>query len=110
MSLRALAVTLLAALAAGAAARAVAGPPTAAPVAEPRYVVEPCCDLCPRAGNRASYNTKFLESFATLTQGKDGWLFRSDDLRTQFGPAELPLRSRLRMREDRRPVVRQYSR
>jgi alginate biosynthesis protein AlgX len=75
-----LAAGLLAALAAALPARA----PQAAP--EPRYVVEPCCDLCARASNPAAYNTKFLESFTTLTQGKDGWLFRSDDLRTTFGP------------------------
>jgi alginate biosynthesis protein AlgX len=56
------------------------------PVAEPRYVVEPCCDLCPQASSRAAYNTRYLESFATLIQGKDGWLFRSDDLRSTFGP------------------------
>jgi alginate biosynthesis protein AlgX len=59
-----------------------AGPP------EPRYVVEPCCDLCSRAADRRVYSTKFLEAFATLVQGKDGWLFRSDDLRTTFGPDE----------------------
>lgn len=58
----------------------------AQPATEPRYVVEPCCDLCPRAANPAAYNTKFLESFTTLSQGRDGWLFRSDDLRTTFGP------------------------
>jgi alginate biosynthesis protein AlgX len=58
----------------------------AQPATEPRYVVEPCCDLCARASSPAAYNTRFLESFATLTQGKDGWLFRSDDLRTTFGP------------------------
>lgn len=74
------ATLLLAALAAGWPARA----PEAAPA--PRYVVEPCCDLCSRASSPQSYNTKFLESFVTLSQGKDGWLFRSDDLRTTFGP------------------------
>lgn len=74
------AVLLLAALAAGWPARA----PEAAPA--PRYVVEPCCDLCSRAASPQAYNTKFLESFVTLSQGKDGWLFRSDDLRTTFGP------------------------
>jgi alginate biosynthesis protein AlgX len=63
---------------------AVARPAAAAP--EPRYVVEPCCDLCSRATNPQAYNTKFLEAFATLSQGRDGWLFRSDDLRTSFGP------------------------
>lgn len=76
-------------LLAGAALAAAAALPTrtlAAPAAEPRYVVEPCCDLCSRASSPAAYNTKFLESFTTLTQGRDGWLFRSDDLRTTFGP------------------------
>lgn len=81
----------LAMLALAAALPAVAQPPpqqvaAAQRATEPRYVVEPCCDLCPRASNPAAYNTKFLESFTTLTQGKDGWLFRSDDLRTTFGP------------------------
>jgi alginate biosynthesis protein AlgX len=56
-------------------------------LAGPTYVVEPCCNLCPNAGNRAAYTTKFLQSFTTLVQGKDGWLFRTDDdLRTSFGP------------------------
>jgi len=55
--------------------------------AEPMYVVEPCCNLCPQAANRSAYTTKFLQSFTTLVQGRDGWLFRSDDdLRTSFGP------------------------
>jgi len=60
----------------------------AAPVrAEPTYVVERCCDLCSRAASRDAYTTRFLRSFATLVQGRDGWLFRSDDdLRTRFGP------------------------
>ena len=61
----------------------------AAPAAQagPTYVVEPCCNLCPQAANRAAYTTKFLQSFSTLVQGKDGWLFRTDDdLRTSFGP------------------------
>lgn len=85
--MRVLAAALLACAAAlpAAAQQVAAARPAAAP-AEPRYVVEPCCDLCPRAANPAAYNTKFLESFTTLSQGKDGWLFRSDDLRTTFGP------------------------
>jgi alginate biosynthesis protein AlgX len=62
--------------------------PAAQAVPEPRYVVEPCCDLCAQANNRAAYNTGYLESFAMLVQGRDGWLFRSDDLRTSFGPDE----------------------
>jgi alginate biosynthesis protein AlgX len=60
----------------------------AAPVrAEPLYVVEPCCQLCPQAASRSAYSTRFLQSFSTLVQGRDGWLFRTDDdLRTRFGP------------------------
>jgi alginate biosynthesis protein AlgX len=55
--------------------------------AGPNYVVERCCDLCPQAGNRAAYTTRFLQSFTTLVQGKDDWLFRTDDdLRSSFGP------------------------
>ena len=39
------------------------------------------------AANRAAYSTRFLRSFSTLIQGKDGWLFRTDDdLRSSFGP------------------------
>jgi alginate biosynthesis protein AlgX len=55
--------------------------------ADPNYTVERCCDLCPQAANRGAYTTGFLQSFTTLVQGKDGWLFRTDDdLRTSFGP------------------------
>ena len=55
--------------------------------AAPTYVVEPCCTLCPQAASRSAYATKFLRSFTTLVQGRDGWLFRTDDdLRTHFGP------------------------
>ncbi|HUR41958.1 MAG TPA: alginate biosynthesis protein AlgX [Verrucomicrobiae bacterium] len=71
--------------------------PQAAP--EPKYVVEPCCDLCTRANSPAAYNTKFLESFSTLTQGTDGWLFRSDDLRTAFGPDADGYRELKRLRD-----------
>jgi alginate biosynthesis protein AlgX len=75
---------------AGVLAAALAVPLLAAPTgarAEPTYVVEPCCDLCPQAANRNAYTTRFLQSFTTLVQGKDGWLFRTDDdLRTTFGP------------------------
>ena len=78
--MRALALALL--LATG-----VAGAAQNNKTPEPRYVVEPCCDLCSRASNPAVYNTKFLESFTTLTKGREGWLFRSDDLRTTFGIA-----------------------
>jgi alginate biosynthesis protein AlgX len=66
-----------------AAALAAAAPARAAPT----YVVEPCCTLCPQAANRNAYTTGFLRSFTTLVQGKEGWLFRTDDdLRVSFGP------------------------
>ncbi len=53
----------------------------------PQYDVKRCCNLCPRAANRASYVTSYQKNFTTLVQGKDGWLFRSDaELSEQFGP------------------------
>lgn len=52
----------------------------------PQYSIERCCDLCSAAYDPAAYNTGFLESFLTLVQGHQGWLFRSkEDLRTHFG-------------------------
>lgn len=57
--------------------------------AQPVYRVEPCCELCPAAADRAAYTTEFLRAFSTLVQGRDGWLFRrDDDLRMQFGLTE----------------------
>lgn len=57
------------------------------PVAFPRYDAVPCCQLCPAAADPANYDTKFLNSFKTLVQGRDGWLFRSEaDLLTDFAP------------------------
>ena len=60
----------------------------ASPVVDaPEYRIERCCDLCAMASDPAAYNTGFLESFRTLVQGDNGWLFRSkDDLRSHFGP------------------------
>ena len=82
--------------AAVAAAMLLAGSPSAR--AEPNYTVERCCDLCPQAANRAAYTTRFLQSFTTLVQGKDGWLFRTDDdLRTSFGPDAEGMRSLKRL-------------
>jgi alginate biosynthesis protein AlgX len=53
----------------------------------PQYEAAPCCQLCPAAADPAAYNTKFLNSFRTLVQGNDGWLFRSEaDLLTDFAP------------------------
>ncbi len=78
----------LAPAAAAAALALVAGLPSAPAAGAdggPRYVVEPCCQLCPQASNRAMYTTRMLEGVTTLVQGRDGWLFRTDDdLRTQF--------------------------
>jgi alginate biosynthesis protein AlgX len=68
--------------------------------AQPQYQVEPCCELCSRAGDPAAYTTKFLQSSKVLVQGKDGWLFRSEvDLRTRFGPDEHGHRELLRLRD-----------
>ena len=82
--------------AAAAAAMLLAVSPSAR--AEPNYTVERCCDLGPQAANRAAYTTRFLQSFTTLVQGKDGWLFRTDDdLRTSFGPDAEGMRSLKRL-------------
>ncbi len=50
----------------------------AEPPAYPQYEALPCCELCPRAADPKAYDTKFLDSFKTMVQGKDGWLFRSE--------------------------------
>lgn len=86
-------------LAAALLAAAAAAPASAQQQSEPRYVVEPCCELCPQASSKGAYNTKFLESFETLIQGKDGWLFRTDDLRTTFGPDAAGYRELKRLRD-----------
>lgn len=53
----------------------------------PAFEAAPCCQLCPQAADLRNYNTQFLDSFKTLVQGRDGWLFRSEaDLQVQFGP------------------------
>lgn len=76
---------LLSLLGSGLAGAEPAGPDGQA--AEPSYRVDTCCQLCPAANNRSLYNTGFLEGFTTLVEGKDGWLFRTDDdLRELFGP------------------------
>jgi alginate biosynthesis protein AlgX len=52
----------------------------------PNYKVAACCQLCPAASDPARYDTKFLDSFKTLVQGSDGWVFRSEaDLLMNFG-------------------------
>jgi alginate biosynthesis protein AlgX len=51
----------------------------AAPSDAPQYRVKPCCDLCPRAADRASYTqSKYFQDNAVLVQGQKGWLFRTD--------------------------------
>ncbi len=52
----------------------------------PQFSAETCCQLCPQASDIRSYPSGFLSSFKVLVQGRDGWLFRSeDDLRMNFG-------------------------
>lgn len=72
--------------------QAQSGPPAGTGVprapqvpAFPDFDVAPCCQLCPVAADRRAYSTSFLSSFVTLVQGRNGWLFRTDDdLRTDF--------------------------
>lgn len=59
----------------------------AGPASFPKFEVQPCCQLCPKAADPASYDSGFLDSFSTLVQGRDGWLFRTDaDLLMALGP------------------------
>lgn len=79
--------SVVAALAAAALASALLAPREASAVQFPQFDAVPCCQLCPQAADPANYTTKFLSSYRTLVQGRDGWLFRSDaDLLMQFGP------------------------
>ena len=69
------------------AALLLAVPHAATAVQFPQFDAVPCCQLCPRAADPANYTTKYLSSYRTLVQGRDGWLFRSEaDLLMQFGP------------------------
>ena len=62
-------------------------PGAAGAVQFPQFDAVPCCQLCPAAADPANYTTKYLSSYRTLVQGRDGWLFRSEaDLLMQFGP------------------------
>lgn len=50
----------------------------------PTYELQPCCDLCPAAANPATY-TGYLDGFRMMVQGKNGWLFRTeDDLKDRY--------------------------
>jgi alginate biosynthesis protein AlgX len=100
LSWRALAgAALVAALAGGSAQaqtkgrRAPAADEIPADVSAPQYRVRPCCDLCPKAADPASYTaSKYMEDSAVLVQGRDGWLFRTKmDLIQQIGISDLSL-------------------
>lgn len=66
----------------------------------PRFNAEPCCDLCAQAQEPARYASGYLSSFKMLVQGRDGWLFRSeDDLRMRFGPTPHDVSKLRRFRE-----------
>lgn len=44
-------------------------------------------ELCANSKNPNSYSDDFLRSFTVLQSGRDGWLFRDQDLHTSFGPS-----------------------
>ncbi len=59
----------------------------AGPVRPPVYRIDPAPPLCARAADPKVYNTGFLRMFSRLVQGRDGWLFRTDqELLESFGP------------------------
>lgn len=60
----------------------------AMPVA-PKYALEECCAICPEARDPKNYEDSFLSKFKILLEGKNNWLFRSEnDFLEQFGPTE----------------------
>ncbi|MEC9405844.1 MAG: alginate biosynthesis protein AlgX [Pseudomonadota bacterium] len=63
-------------------AGAQTSPPAFPPL--PKYELQACCELCPAAADPATYQG-YLEGFRMIVQGKNGWLFRTeDDLLDQF--------------------------
>lgn len=81
-------------------AEAFAVSATSGDVEFPEFAVQNCCSLCPAAANPGSYTSAFLRSFTMLREGRDGWLFRSDDdLRISFGPDEQGLRDMVRLNQ-----------
>ncbi len=55
----------------------------------PVYTIEPAPPLCARAADPDVYDTGFLRMFTHLVQGRDDWLFRTDqELIQRFGPDE----------------------
>jgi alginate biosynthesis protein AlgX len=41
---------------------------------------------CLEAANEYAYKGSFLQNFVLLQEGRDGWLFRNQDLKKSFGP------------------------
>lgn len=81
-------------------AEAFAVSASSGPVEYPEFAVQNCCSLCPAAANPGSYAGAFLRSFTMLREGRDGWLFRSDDdLRISFGPDDQGLRDMVRLNQ-----------
>ncbi len=55
----------------------------------PEYEVTPCCTLCPEAADRSRYASGFLKVLRVLVQGRENWLFRTDqELKENFGPQD----------------------
>ncbi|MGH8517747.1 MAG: alginate O-acetyltransferase, partial [Panacagrimonas sp.] len=80
---------------------ALLAPGVAAAVQFPQFDAVPCCQLCPRAADPANYTTKYLSSYRTLVQGRDGWLFRTEaDLLMEFGPKPEGLRRLAELRDE----------
>lgn len=51
----------------------------------PSFSAAPCCQLCPEAKDPKNYVTRSQQDFTVLMQGKEDWLFRSQqDLQTEF--------------------------
>src|SRR5690606_22179930 len=51
------------------------------------YVIEPCCTLCSAVLDPLTYETGRLSGMRFLTDGKNAWLFRTDDdFMSTFGP------------------------
>lgn len=54
----------------------------------PAFAAQDCCALCPQAAEPARYESGYLRAFARLFEGREGWLFRTEnDLPMSFGPS-----------------------
>jgi len=61
-------------------------PVTAPAVYASEYTVEIFDHLCPETADETSYTSRKLKALQYLTEGKDGWIYRSrDDFETDFG-------------------------